>query len=173
VLKSVEASRPVLCRVTIEHFSGQQREVTGEVIRSINVGTIRTVALVRLREKAGSRVLLAQAGVVPAELARVTRDAAVEAAKGALARGPHGGYRPEHYRAIALRRLELDGEGREGVIDILCAEWSELLGEQVDRERMRDWQKKATALGFLAPGKPGVKARRPGSNLYPKEKNDG
>jgi hypothetical protein len=173
VLKRRAAGRPILCRVTIEHYKGQEREVTGPVIRDINVGTIRSVAFVRLREKAGSRALLAQAGVIPAEVAQAARTAAVEAAKGGLARGPHGGYRPEHYRAVAVRRLELDAEGRDGVLDVLCAEWSELLGERVVRDRMHDWLKKATAMEFLAPGKPGVKTRRPGPNLYQKEEGSG
>jgi hypothetical protein len=172
VLRSVESGRPVMCRVVIEHFSDQAREVTGTVARDINLGTIRSEALIRLREKAGSRVLLAQSGHLPQETAEMARAAAVEAARGALARGPHGGYRPEHYRSIALRRLELDAEGQTGVVGKLCAEWSALLSERVDRERMRDWLRKATQMGFLSPGRPGVTTRKPGPNLYPKENDN-
>jgi acyl-CoA reductase-like NAD-dependent aldehyde dehydrogenase len=72
----------------------------------------------------------------------------------------------EHYQRIALRYLDLASRRR----DVLVALADE---EGVPRETVRDWVRKATKLGFLAPGRPGRAETRRGPMLNPKEEHDG
>jgi hypothetical protein len=176
VLRSVEDGPPVLARVAVEHFADPPtKEVTGSVMREINFATIRNLALDRLRERGLAIGFLHESGVAIFDSYRANvMQAADEAAKHKLARGPHGGYPAEHYRHIARRYLALVRSGRRDVQRALCEEESERLGELIKRERMREWVKKATQMGFLAPGERGKAGRHPGPNLnQPKEDNDG
>ncbi len=162
VLRGGTSGPPILSRVAIEHFHDPDREVTGTVLRDLRFGEIRDRALTRLRERARN---LGAMSFVPEPTARAAGVAAKKAGRGAIPVGSRGAYQPEHYRHIAERYLALVESGRRDVIKALEEEEGKRLGEPVGHERMRDWVRKATKLGFLAPGSPGTVARQPGPNL--------
>jgi hypothetical protein len=156
--------RPILRSLVVEHFTNPDAEVSGWVLRGIPVAQIRDEAL-RWAVNRGDYIEVLGAGwaVSGEDMARARR-IADEAAETPLARGPKG-YGAEHYRRIAFRYLELLREGRRDVLVALAEEESERLGREVRRETVRDWVKKATRLGFLAPGTPGRAEERVGPNL--------
>jgi len=128
------------------------------VLRGLPLGVIRDRALAGLRG-----VLLAREAMAADPSWRITdkhvepaRRAVVEAGKPKRGRP---GYPEEHYRRIALRYLELLKLGHRNVLVVLAAE------EGRPRETVRDWVRKATGLGYLAPGKPGRAEARPGPKL--------
>jgi hypothetical protein len=153
---------PIVAHLSVQHYPVDDVEVTGTVLRALPLARIRDQALARLIPIALGREVLAEAGgwgETPESVERA-RHAAEEAAK------PKRGRRalpPEHYATIAARYLTLLGDGRRNVLVVLADE------EGVPRETVRDWVRKATKLGFLAPGKPGRAEMRPGPNLYRKD----
>jgi hypothetical protein len=173
VLRSVPPGPPVMSRITVDHLTDRAREATGKVVRDINFGTIRDAALMRLRQRGHNRTLLhaSDPDLFTKKQVAEAEATAIRAARGA--RGPRGAYTAEHYRRIALRYLELVADGRRDVVNALCEEEAERLGEPVARERMRDWIRKTVRMGFLAPGKSGVVGREPGPNLNTKEDQSG
>lgn len=169
VLREGDEGPPILTRIAVEHFSDPNREVGGAIMRDIRFAEIRDRALVRLRERAWS---LAHIKAAPP----ATVDAAHAAAKKAarkIAVGPHGAYPTDHYRYIAERYLALVASGRRDIHRALCEEESERLREPIGRERMRDWVRKATELGFLESGRRGFVGRLPGPNLRREGRSDG
>lgn len=173
VLQRVPTGPPVMKRVAVEHLIDTSRDVTGKIVREIRFGEIRDAALARLRERGPARAQLRDADpdLFTEEQVAEAQAVAVEVAR--HARGPRGAYTSEHYRHVARRYLALVDEGRRDVVNALCEEEAERLGEPIARERMRDWIRKATRMGFLAPGTSGVIGRQPGPNLDPKEEGDG
>lgn len=142
-------------------------EVTGTVLRALNIAQIRQRAMDALPGVLWAREAMRRAGVfniTDADVRRARRAASL-AAQQPLNRGRRG-YGPNHYRRIALRYLELVSEGRRNVLVALAAE------EGRPRETVRDWVRRATELGFLSPGKQGRAEARPGPNLYRIEEND-
>src|SRR4051794_16755005 len=160
VIRQSDGGPPVLSRVKIEHCNDPGHEVTGAIVREIRFGTIRDKALVRLRERGAN--LAAMTAILPKPWVVAAQDAAEKAGRGKIAAGAHGAYPPDHYRHIAERHLALVADGRRDVLKALCEEESVRLDELIGRERMRDWVKKATRLGYLEPGQPGRVGRRPG-----------
>jgi hypothetical protein len=166
VLRRHPKGPPIMACLSVEHFPVRDVEVTGTVLRALPLARIRDQAFAQLIPVALGREVLAEAGGwgITSEDAERTRHAADEAAK------PKPGRRAlprEHYARIATRYLTLLGEGRRNVLVVLADE------EGVPRETVRDWVRKATKLGFLAPGTPGRAGMRPGPNLYRKEDDDG
>jgi hypothetical protein len=172
VLRRGPSGPAIVSKLTIEHFPVRARavpaEITGGVLRDLQLGTIRDQALRDLEPTATGRAAMAQVGGwhVSGKDVEVARRAADEASK---SRRGRPGYPSEHYRRIALRYLELI-ERHRNVLVVLAAEESERAGRTIPRETVRDWVRKATERGYLAPGKPGRAEARPGSNLYRKEK---
>lgn len=155
---------PLVSRLSIEHFPEADVEVTGTVLR-LPLATIRDRANAQLAPRALGLKVLAEGGGWGVTREDVER--AEEAAK--QSKKPKRGRRAkprEHYERIALRYLALL-ETRRDVLVALSDE------EGVPRETVRDWVRKATKLGLLAPGKPGRAEKRPGPNLSRKEKDDG
>lgn len=166
VIRGSTAGPPVLARVAVEHFRDLGREVTGAILRDLRLGEIRDRALIRLRERGTN---LAAMSFVPESWRTAAREAGEKAGRGRIAVGPRGAYPAEHYWHIAERYLALVATGRRDVLNALSEEESKRLGEPIGRERIRDWVRKATRLGFLAPGQPGTVGRRPGTN-YERER---
>jgi hypothetical protein len=146
---------PVVGDVIVEHFPIRQAarvEVTGTVLRRVNLREIYSHAVAGLEG-----VLLARKVFnVTEDRMQPARRAVSEAAKPKRGRP---GYPDEHYRRIAERYLELLSTGRLDVLVALAAE------ESRPRETVRDWVRKATERGYLAPGKPGRAEARPGPKL--------
>jgi hypothetical protein len=165
VLRSAADAPPILTRVAVEHLGAPDVEVTGAIVREVNFATIRDAALAHLRRRAQVMPLV---GVAPERLHEMEQ-AAKRAAK---ARGPRGAYTTQHYYQVARHLLRLQDEGHRSTLDALSDLYAKQLGEEVHPERVRGWIKQATRLGFLAPGKPGVAARKPGPN-YKKGDDDG
>jgi hypothetical protein len=165
VLRRDPKGPPFVARLSVEHFPVDDVEVTGTVLRALPLARIRDLALAWLIPVALAREAMAEVGgwgETP-ESAQRAREAADEAAK------PKPGRRAlprEHYAGIAARYLEHLEDGRRNVLVVLAEE------EGVPRETVRDWVRKATKLGFLAPGKPGRAEKRPGPNLYRKDDDD-
>ena len=162
---------PIVSGVQVEHFPKPDREVTGSVLR-LPLARIRDRATAQLPAVAIGRNAMADAGgwsIRPEDVA-VAELAAAEAERPKRGRQAKS---PEHYRRIAFRYLELLRDGKRHVLKELAAEESERLGRTVPRETVRDWVRKATRLGYLAPGTAGRADPRPGPNLYLKEENDG
>jgi hypothetical protein len=162
---------PIVGSVSVRHFPLDQErvlEVTGVVLRGLPLGAIREHALAGLEGTRLAREAMAETGwtIAPAAVERA-REAAEEA------RRPRPG-RPslpdEHYARIAGRYLELIDAGVRHVLVALAAEESIRAGRTIPRETIRDWVRKATERGYLAPGKPGRAEARPGSKLKRKEK---
>jgi hypothetical protein len=170
VLRQSDAGPPVLSRVTLAHFNDPGREVTGAIVREIRLGTIRDRALVRLRERGAN--FAAMSAMLPEPWVMAAREAAEKAGRGQIASGAHGAYPRDHYRHIAERHLALTAMGRRDVLKALCEEESKRLDEEIGRERMRDWVKKATRFGYLEPGAPGKVGRRPGPSLLAEREID-
>jgi hypothetical protein len=166
VLRNDPKGPPIVARLTVEHFPQGDLEVTGTVLRALPLARIRDQALASLIAIAVGREAMAEVGgwgETPESVARA-RYAAEHAAK------PKRGRRAlprEHYATIAARYLTLVEQGRRNVLVVLADE------EDVPRETVRDWVRKATKLGFLAPGTHGRAEKRPGPNLYRKEQDDG
>lgn len=163
---------PVLSSVCVESFGPELDEavveVTGTVMRAVSVAAIRNRVLSLL----GTHAVAFEAmeavggyGITP-EQARRARDVAELAAQ-APAKPGRPRKPPEDYERIARRYLELVKAGRRDVLKALAKE------ERRPRETIRDWVRKATKEGFLAPGKQGRAQVRPGPNLNPKEEDDG
>lgn len=167
VLREVPAKAPVMSRIAVEHFDEPAREPSGNVLRRITFGAIRDEALAELVRRGRSFTAMTRL-TTPSEAAGAREVAAI--AGRARPRGPHGGYSPEHYRGIAQRYLELVSGGRRDPVKALCEE------SDTERETMRDWIRKATRMGYLAAGQPGVAGRAPGPKLSLKsntKKGDG
>jgi hypothetical protein len=177
VLRRSAEGPPLLTRVSVEHWKDPEAEVTGIAMRDLNFGAIRESACASLAFqpvifKIGEKVAQ-QGGYNVFRLAGWNEQwaqAAAAEAERPLRRGRKG-YPKEHYHRIALRYLDLIGSGRRDVLKALAAEEEKRLGRAVPRETVRDWVRKATELGFLAPGKQGRASARPGPNLKPKEKD--
>lgn len=169
VLRRSKQRSWIVSELSIEPGKDNGGEVTGTLLRGINVANIREQVLGKLPAIALAREVMPE---FSEEAAARVRSAADEAGRQSLNRG-RGGYPLDHYRRIAFRYLELLGAGHRKVLVELAAEESERLGRQVPRETIRDWVRKATRLGFLAPGKPGRAEPRPGRNLYRKEEDHG
>jgi hypothetical protein len=156
----------------VEHFPATRRavraEVTGTVLRGLPLGEIRDEALAGLRGRLEAREAMLAGGTfgMTEEQVLPARRAVTEATKPKPGRP---GLPEEHYRRIALRYLALLKHHRN-VLVALAAEESERQGRIVPRETVRDWVRKATGLGYLAPGKPGRAEARPGPKLKRKEK---
>lgn len=168
VLGRRAAGAPVMQRVAVEHLFDPTQEVAGAVIRRVQFASIRDEALTFLRQSAWSKKRLAEAspslaGLFTSEVVEDANAAAIEAARGR--RAPARTYTREHYRRIAEARLLLDASHRTGINAELCRVESERLGEPVALERMRTWLDTATKMGYLAPGKPGVRTREAGPEL--------
>ena len=149
-----------MSRVAVEHLpplreanddehADLMREVTGLVVRAIPFARIRDRALSQLPARASALELLAEVGVpVPASERQAAR--AVADAAASLPGGPdHLGYLAERYRALVAA-------GRYDVLKALVEEESRRLGSEVPRDRVRGWLRRATAVGLLPPGRPGV-----------------
>lgn len=173
VLRSDPAGPPIVARLRAENFPVADVEVTGTVLRSLPIARIRDKALAWLIPLAVGRQALADASgwaITPDDVERA-RETAAQAERPQRGRRGHP---PEHYRRIAFRYLELLKDGQRKVLVALADEESERLGRTIPRETVRDWVRKATRLGFLAPGKRGRAEARPGPNLYKKkEETDG
>jgi hypothetical protein len=157
----------VVSEFEVEPYRPGGAEVTGTVLRGVRLAPIRQKAIAALGGIALFHETAASAGLsrISKEDVKRAQRAAADAEKQPLNRGRHG-YPPDHYRRIALRYLELIGQGRRDVLVALATE------EGRKRETIRDWVRKATKLGFLAPGKQGRAEARPGPNLYGTEKQD-
>jgi len=166
---------PIVGDLTVEHFRVDRKlarvEVTGTVLRGLPLGSIRDSAVDQLPSIEIGRD--AMAVVDPLHVRAKEVDQARRAAKEAGKTKPgRPGYPDEHYRRIALRYLTLV-ERHRNVLVALATEESKRLGRIVPRETVRDWVRKATERGYLAPGKPGRAEARPGSKLNKKEDDDG
>jgi hypothetical protein len=164
VLRRSDEGPPGLARVAVEHFDDPNAEVTPTTMRDLNFGTIREQACHALAfaEVIHDVHLKGRGGWTRHDDAWVRKVA--EEAKRPLRRGRKG-YPNEHYRWIAVRYLEIVGTGRRDVLKALATEEEARLGRPVPRETVRDWVRKATELGYLAPGKRGRASARPGPNL--------
>jgi hypothetical protein len=162
VLRTGASGPPVLSRVAIEHFHDPGREVTGTVLRDLRFGEIRDRALTRLRDRADN---LGAMSFVPEARAAPAAEAAKKAGRGRISIDSRGAYPLEHYRHIAERYLALVASGRRDVLKALSEEEGKRLGEPIGHERMRDWVRKATRLGYLGSGTPGSVSRQPGPEL--------
>jgi hypothetical protein len=157
VLRHNSPGPPLLRRVAVEHFLVDDgREVTGEVVRSLNLASIRNEALARLSALSTVATVTRKVGGVSA-----WSEQQIEAIDDATGHSIH------HYRRIAIRYLERVAEGRRDVLKALAEE------EGVKRETVRGWLRKATSLGLLTSGTQGRAGREAGPNLYRKEHNDG
>jgi hypothetical protein len=136
------------------------------VLHRIPVATIRDRAQAWLEPQEAIADVLETGWNIKPEQKRWARRVSAEAKKKPLTRGRKG-YPHEHYRRIALRAVELFGEGHRDVLARLTDE------EGKPYQTVRDWIHRARSLGFLAPTKQGRADFRPGPNLYPKEKEDG
>ena len=158
---------PIVGELTVEHFpldaKSVRAEVTGTVMRRLRLADMRDDACAGLE----GHKLFAEVGwhVTPEQ-----REQAVGAAEETKRKRGRPGYPPEHYERIALRYLELLAQGKRNVLKELANEESERLKRIVPRETVRDWVRKATKEGYLAPGKPGRADARPGPKLTRKEK---
>ena len=152
---------PIVGNVTVEHFpigrKTARMEVTGTVLRGVNLGEIRSHAVAGLEGVLIARELFR----VEAQRMEPARRVVSEARKRKRGRP---GFPDEHFERIALRYLELLHEGRRDVLVALAQE------ENRPRETVRDWVRKATERGYLAPGKPGRAEARPGPKLKRKGK---
>lgn len=163
---------PVVGTLTVQHFAldrnSSRAEVTGTVLRGLPLATIRDRALAGLEGILQAREAMEAVGgwnIKPDDVERA-RQAAREARK---PRPGRPGHPNEHYRRIAIRYLELQRVRRDVLVG-LAAEESAREGRQIPRETIRDWVRKATERGYLAPGKPGRAEARPGPKLKRKEK---
>jgi hypothetical protein len=174
ILRRSKRGLLVVSELDIEPNLPGGAEVTGTVLRGVRLTPIRQKAVAALGGIALAREAAAAAGLfnVSKEDAERARRAAAEAEGQPLNRGRKG-YPQNHYRRIALRYLDLIGEGRRDVLVALAAEESKRQGRKVPRETIRDWVRKATTLEFLTPGKQGRADARPGPKLYPKEEDNG
>jgi hypothetical protein len=161
VLRQVSSRPPAMSRIAVEHFTDPARQPSGSVLRRLTLGAIRDEALAELVRR-GHAIGAMKRLTSASERADARRVG--EIAAEARPRGPHGGYSRELYRRIAERYLELVAANRRDPINALCEE------EGTKRETMRDWIRKATRMGYLAPGQPGVAGRSPGPKLNPKSK---
>jgi hypothetical protein len=80
------------------------------------------------------------------------------------------GFGMEFYRRVASDYLEL--QGSRGIHERIADRMSERDGQTCSLTRIRDYISKATQMGFLSPGTPGVGARLPGPNLYVGKRGD-
>lgn len=162
---------PIVGDLTVRHFPLDKKaarvEVTGTVLRALPLGTIRDKARAGLEGIWQARDTLRDLGYIDtSESVERAREAAQEAKK---RRPGRPGHPDEYYRRIAARYLQL-AKVRGDVLVALADEESELQGRQIPRETIRDWVRKATERGYLAPGKPGRAEVRPGPKLKRKEK---
>ena len=164
VLRRTDAA-PALTRLSIEHFTNPAFEVTSAVIHRIPAATIRDRAQAWLEpQELIADVLEVGGWKVKPEQKRWARRVSAEARKRPLTRGRKG-YPQEHYQRIALRAVELFGDGHRDVLARLADE------EQKPYQTVRDWIYRARSLGFLEPTKQGRADFRPGPNLYPKKED--
>jgi hypothetical protein len=156
----------IVSRLTVEHWP-PDREVTGAVVRALPIATMRDLAVAKLPAVAAGRRFARDIGDewISEPEAELAERAAAEAAK---PRPGRPGNPEAHYERIAIRYLELIDGGRRDVLKALTEEESAQNGRVVPRETVRDWVRRATALGFLAPGTPGRAEPRPGPRLTPK-----
>ncbi len=161
---------PIVGSVTVRHFplrkDAPRLEVTGMVLRGLPLATIRDKALAGLPGVSQARETMRGLGYGTADSVERAREAAAEAER---RRPGRPGHSDTHYRRIAERYLEFALERRD-VLVALAAEESALAGREIPRETIRDWVRKATQRGYLAPGKPGRAEARPGPTLKRKGK---
>jgi hypothetical protein len=159
---------PIVGDLVVEHFpiskKGARGEVTGTVLRALPLG--------KIRREASEHALT---GVLRARIARGMSEEQLAPARRAVAeagkpRPGRPGYPDKHYQQIAERYLDLIEAGRRNVLVALAAEESARQGREIPRETIRDWVRKATERGYLAPGKPGRAEARPGPKLKRKGK---
>jgi hypothetical protein len=165
-LLSATAGRPVLSALAVEHRDAPDHEVTGLVLRGIRYADIRNEGLRWAAARAEWVDIIARGGYLSKKHVTQARWVAGQANR-PVKRG-RTGYGDEHYRRIARRYLEIaSGPDGRRVLKVLAE------NEGVPRETVRDWVRKATRLGFLAPGTQGRAEARPGQKLNTKEENDG
>jgi hypothetical protein len=172
LLHRASVTGPIVGSVTVRHFplddQTARAEVTGTVLRGLPLATIRERALRGLEGIRQARDAMAETGwsINPASVERA-RDAADEARK---PRPGRPGLPDEHFARIAGRYIDLVESGLSNVLVALAEEESQRAGRTIPRETIRDWVRKATERGYLAPGKPGKAEARPGPKLKRKGK---
>jgi hypothetical protein len=172
LLHRASVGPPIVGSVTVRHFTlddqAARAEVTGTVLRGLPLARIRGRALDGLEGIRQARDAMSETGwsINPASVERA-RDAAIEAGKPRLGRP---GLPVEHLARIAGRYIDLVEAGVGNVLVVLAEEESKRAGRTIPRETIRDWVRKATERGYLAPGTPGRAEARPGPKLKRKEK---
>jgi hypothetical protein len=156
----------VLSALVIEHRDDPTREVTGTLLRGIDLAAIRDEALRWAAGRQGYIDAIARGGYLSDEEVERVHKIAKES-KHERPRGRRG-YPTEHYKWIAHRYLALVKAGHTANVLKVLAEQ-----ERVPRETVRDWVRKATKLGYLEPGQRGKVRTRPGPNLRKEDNNNG
>lgn len=155
-------SRGVIVRsLTIEPWPrGSDREVTGRVLRSLRIGSIRDKALESLAwAPVTLRVAERTYGDVSAEEKEAAARAAKSVARGAGRPGGRRGYPDDHYRRIALSYLDVYKTHPRDVVAELARR------EGRPSATVRDWVHRARELGYLSPTKQGRGGGSPGPRL--------
>jgi hypothetical protein len=164
---------PLVCALEVRHFPLSKREprseVTGTILRGVPLGRIREMAFEGLAGTLEARRSMAASDLFPHVSAEDVDPAERATSETRKPRRGRRGLPDEHYRRIALRYLQLIELGRRNVLVALAEEESNRAGHPIPRETVRDWVRKATERGYLAPGKPGRAVARPGPKFKRKE----
>lgn len=154
-----------LVRVTVEHLTDPDREVTKEVLLRIPVATIRAQALAKIVKRPDYLEAFASSSLpLPGEWLSEAREHAENAASEVLRRG-NVGYPDAHYKRIALRYLELRSEGHRDPIQIIAAEETTHLGRAVPPQTVRTWLRGAQKREWLAKSRRGIAGLEPGPKV--------
>jgi hypothetical protein len=138
--------------------------VTSRTLRSIPLGSI----LRDVRERVASEPdLVAVWEQWGGRASTGAKRLAAKVAKDVGRRVPGEPYSDDHYRQVALVRLELERRGSTSVTKDMAGR----LG--VSEQTVKDWTRKATERGFLTPGVRGRRGRLPGPKLVDEQKGDG